>query len=253
MAMALQLEMATALGAVPATPMTPDVGALLPAETACDAQCAMKLCPSKLGCSAEALDAMSPSSLQSLVTSWRAQEAHEEVTKASRPGSVLNETSCFNDCHARGACVSPGKCVCSRGAGLDCGSDPPVHQSGQGFIYVYNVSYAAGLENYINMNSGGDELYQAEVYFLERMMSDWSVRTLDPSKATLFYLPTLSYYSAGNVCYYPESPATPPPLATLRRAPCTGGATRPHQTGRTICSSSRATRARAVCHVAPST
>ena len=42
----------------------------------------------------------------------------------------------------------------------------------------------------------GDSLYWAEAIFLQNLLSDWSVRTTDPAKAKLFYVPTMFYYSS---------------------------------------------------------
>jgi hypothetical protein len=43
---------------------------------------------------------------------------------------------------------------------------------------------------------GGDPIYSAELYFLDLLLRDGGVRTLDPEAADLFYVPTFAYYGA---------------------------------------------------------
>lgn len=46
-----------------------------------------------------------------------------------------------------------------------------------------------------------DPLYSAEVVFLDRLMKDWSVRTLDPHRARLWYVPTWLLSAYTNIVY----------------------------------------------------
>ena len=163
-------------------------------------------CPYVHGCSAEALDALGAGSLPTVVHTAVA------VDSQSREGPRNSSTKCYNDCFGRGTC-DRGVCQCNEGnhggpafSGWDCGSTPPAAED-TGFVYVYDVDPEAGLTNYLEDGEGlygGDSNYQAEIIFLERLMKDFSVRTLSPEKAKLFYTPTLAYYYTNNVCPGPQ-------------------------------------------------
>jgi len=126
------------------------------------------------------------------------------VRSADRTGATSDTAKCYNGCSGRGAC-SHGLCKCQdeSNRGWDCASNPPSH-SDTGFIYVYDVDPSLGYTKYLDLPGGGDSNYLAEVSFLDRLMSDWSVRTLDPAKAKLFYTPTFTYYHVNNVCAGPN-------------------------------------------------
>ena len=90
--------------------------------------------------------------------------------------------TCYNDCFGRGIC-DKGMCLCSKGwSGWDCGES-----TSEGFIYVYNMPPEMGRASMVRKERRADKIYFAEQIFMEKLMSDWSVRTLDPTKATLFY------------------------------------------------------------------
>mmetsp|Transcript_2690 Transcript_2690/g.7402 ORF Transcript_2690/g.7402 Transcript_2690/m.7402 type:complete len:614 (-) Transcript_2690:218-2059(-) len=165
-----------------------------------------RTCPHKHGCSAESEDAMFYSVLGTEGPLGELARGRG-VSSLNLDGSSLEEASCYNNCSAsRGACVN-GICSCkAQYEGWDCGSNPPL-VADTGFIYVYDVDTEAGFEQYLEDaegSSGGDANYQAEVRFLQRLMSDFSVRTLDPKQAKLFYTPTFTYYNVNNVCAGPK-------------------------------------------------
>lgn len=91
------------------------------------------------------------------------------------------------------ASVHPADSNASPSGRDDCASDHAPYPSDKtrGFIYVYDLNPALGLsdERYFEVH-GADAIYASEMAFFERLMGDWSVRTLDPTKASLFYVPT---------------------------------------------------------------
>ena len=127
--------------------------------------------------------------------------------------------ACFNNCSGRPHACDVGVCNCGRPerprwSGLDCATVPPPEETGSGgFIYIYDVGADLGLRNFrlqaarsrkvrlSNMSApiAGDPIYAAEAVFLERLLQDWSVRTTDPSKASLFFVPAFQYNTDGNL------------------------------------------------------
>ena len=99
-------------------------------------------------------------------------------------------------------CVPPGVCACkSPWRGYDC-SEP--HREGSsshhdGFVYVYSPPDGLGLA--AMRRSHLDPLYSSEVVFTDRLMSDYSLRTLDPNRALLFYVPTWLLPTYPNMVY----------------------------------------------------
>ena len=123
----------------------------------------------------------------------------------------LQMKQCFNNCSAgNGACGADGTddvglCTCNAGfGGLDCAHDANGKQhpneAPEAYIFVYDMPPELGLRNM--RKTLGDSLYWAEAVFLQNLLSDWSVRTTDPSKAKLFYVPTMFYYSVNNVALF---------------------------------------------------
>ena len=104
------------------------------------------------------------------------------------------QTKCYNSCMNRGVCRPPGICECEAPwRGYDCGSSRD-----NGFLYIYSPPDSAGL---LAMRKGEhqqkDAAYSSELRFFERLMADFSVRTLKREQARLFYVPTwlTSHYS----------------------------------------------------------
>ena len=99
---------------------------------------------------------------------------------------------CFNQCSEHGTCIPPGVCACrAPWRGYDCREplDSGSTSEDTGFLYVYSPPNELGLSA-VRRAYGLDALYSAEIHFFERLMTDWTVRTLDPRRASLFYVPT---------------------------------------------------------------
>lgn len=155
---------------------------------------ALASCPHPHGCSADSLDALDAEALAQVTAQYKSLAVVREQ-------EVITDTeTCYNGCFDRGTCES-GLCQCTTGAGFDCGIDEPVRRD-DGFVYVYDINASQGLSHYVRDH--GDSNYHAEVLFFKRLMSDFSVRTLDPAKAKLFYTPTFAYFHQNNVCFAPE-------------------------------------------------
>lgn len=159
---------------------------------------AVASCPHSHGCSRESFDSLEAEGLTQLILQWKNSSYVHSLT------AVKDESTCFNGCFDHGSCEG-GLCQCTRGKSFDCAKSKdkqlPRYKD-EGFIYVYDMDPQEGLAHYVKDN--GDGNYQAEALFVKRLMSDWSVRTLDPKKATLFYTPTYAYYKQNNVCFAPE-------------------------------------------------
>eukprot|EP00966_Prymnesium_polylepis_P315700 7294505-Prymnesium_polylepis.1 len=101
---------------------------------------------------------------------------------------------------AKGSCIY-GLCVCSGGAfGIDCahptptiGPDARVDSRTQRdlAIYVYEVPPELTLVPMAS-KAGEDVMYTAERMFVHTLLSDRTVRTLDPEAADLFLVPLFS-------------------------------------------------------------
>lgn len=117
---------------------------------------------------------------------------------------------CYNNCSHRGVCTPGQLCACAPGwRGYDCAVPGGVsaahgapHSHGRGFMYVHSPPASLGLAKARlgarKVGESIDPLYQAENSFVERLMSDWSLRTLDARRARLFYVPTWAYAVSGN-------------------------------------------------------
>ena len=126
---------------------------------------------------------------------------------AGRPSSGAASTShhhaasprqCYNSCRGpvHGLCIPPGLCRCNPPwHGFDCGDGggdltAERHKSHSGFVYVFSPPDELGLAALRRPGRVTDPLYMAEVAFTERLMADDRLRTLDPNRAMLFYVPT---------------------------------------------------------------
>ena len=114
-----------------------------------------------------------------------------------------------------------GVCQCILGAcGIDCrescpatghSSRPPqpqpprhqpVHQARGLAVYVYDLPADLGLVSFAHRIwnrslRNGEVIYAAEWRFLDALLRDGSVRTLDPELADLFYVPQLGALGPG--------------------------------------------------------
>ncbi|KAL1521405.1 hypothetical protein AB1Y20_021070 [Prymnesium parvum] len=115
---------------------------------------------------------------------------------------------CFNSCGHHGAC-DRSVCRCApRWKGIDCleaeatPARPEMEEGGEGlkFVYVFSPPNRWGFQQLRQrqtlMNS-----YDTEYHLLRRLLSDWRVRTLNPSQAALFYVPTWAVHLWGNVAF----------------------------------------------------
>ena len=113
-------------------------------------------------------------------------------------------------CSQRGECVF-GVCACYDGSfGVDCAGTPLLTRSGARppllrkspprktlAIYVYENlpldlgAFSFSLRTWISNLRGGFEVYSTEWRFLNYLLRDALVRTLDPEEADLFFVPTL--------------------------------------------------------------
>lgn len=119
-----------------------------------------------------------------------------------------NSSSC---CSSRGTCVF-GVCACTDGTfGVDCSgttanagttsssSSSETQQASRRSlsIFVYETlpldigALSFSLRTWISNLRGGFEVYSTEWRFLNYLLRDSAVRTLDPEKADLFFVPTL--------------------------------------------------------------
>ena len=114
---------------------------------------------------------------------------------------------CFDGCGSklgRGSCDARRRlCACASGwRGLDCSE--PTHArtaatgaSDGGFLYVYHPPAELGLRRVASARHS-DLVFAAEYIFTQRMLADQRLRTTDPSRARLFYVPTWLYHQLGN-------------------------------------------------------
>lgn len=130
--------------------------------------------------------------------------ASATVARTRSAFPVPENRGCFGGCGStlgRGTCNFRGLCACARGwRGLDCGeptgSSAPA-ASGGGFVYVYDPPAALGLARFARL-AHPDMVFGAELIFTQRMLADTRLRTTDPARARLFYVPTWLYYQLGN-------------------------------------------------------
>ena len=77
-----------------------------------------------------------------------------------------------------------------------------IHSPGELRIYVYELPAWLNLEQIIDKGAGhfhmNHDMYNSYHIFLERLLHDWTVRTLDPADADLFYVPAFGYGMGGN-------------------------------------------------------
>lgn len=160
----------------------------------------MERCPR---CSEEGIDALDRDEIQQLTAKLHAAELagravnlHSFLSTTGLP-LFLAAHKCYNSCSGHGEC-SLGLCTCDAGFGAaDCAEGAPREESKDAFIYVYDIPPELGLSKL--RENLGDPLYAAEAFFLESLMSDPSLRTTDPKKAKLFYVPTHFYFAVNNV------------------------------------------------------
>ena len=110
-------------------------------------------------------------------------------------------------CSGRGECMF-GVCACRDGAfGVDCAGRSPPRPYGEPrgtpllrrslAIYVYETlpldlgAFSFSLRTWISNLRGGFEVYSTEWRFLNYLLRDQAVRTLDADAADLFFVPTL--------------------------------------------------------------
>lgn len=116
-------------------------------------------------------------------------------------------SKCYNECHNHGSCAPPGICVCRPPwQGYDCserhdGEPPDDFSADTGFVYVHSPPNELGLTAMRRTGLHLDALYSAEIHFFERLMSDFSLRTRDPRRARLFYVPTFLIPIFTNIVY----------------------------------------------------
>ena len=160
----------------------------------------MEHCPL---CSEEGIDALDLDDVERLTA---------EVHTAELSGRSINlyskefgfdgrfdASQCYNACSGHGKC-SLGICTCDDKFGAaDCSEGATHNETKDAFVYVYEMPPELGLSKL--RQRLGDPLYAAEVFFLERLMTDGAVRTTDPRKATLFYVPTHLYFAINNVAF----------------------------------------------------
>jgi hypothetical protein len=69
-------------------------------------------------------------------------------------------------------------------------------------IYIYELPAWLNLQVILDMGAGhvhmNYDIYNTYHIFFERLLHDWSVRTLDASEADFFYVPTFGYGVGGN-------------------------------------------------------
>lgn len=103
-------------------------------------------------------------------------------------------------CSGRGTCTM-GVCACHDGSfGVDCAvKRPSTSKSVRSSlaIYVYQTlpidlgAQSFALRTWLSDLRGGFEVYSTEWRFLDYLLRDTFVRTLDPEEADLFFVPTL--------------------------------------------------------------
>lgn len=105
-------------------------------------------------------------------------------------------------CSGQGKCVM-GVCACHDGSfGVDCATPQSAPASAATkrsslAIYVYQTlpidlgAQSFGLRTWLSDLRGGFEVYSTEWRFLDYLLRDTSVRTIDPEQADLYFVPTL--------------------------------------------------------------
>ncbi|KAG2485164.1 hypothetical protein HYH03_016054 [Edaphochlamys debaryana] len=120
---------------------------------------------------------------------------------------IANPYHCYRNCSRVGQCVR-GWCHCQPGywghgctrrkAYTSSGGWRPNH--GEIKIYVYDLPNNVVHRREFNDNWALiDPMYLAEIEFMEQLLGDWSVRTENPWEASLFVVPTFTYWYSANV------------------------------------------------------
>ncbi|KAG2488191.1 hypothetical protein HYH03_013185 [Edaphochlamys debaryana] len=120
---------------------------------------------------------------------------------------IADPYHCYRNCSGVGECVR-GWCHCQPGYwGHGC-TRRKAYTSSAGWlpnhanmkIYVYDLP-----ENVVHRREWNDRwtlidsIYLAEIEFIEQLLGDWSVRTENPWEASLFVIPTFTFWYTGNV------------------------------------------------------
>ncbi|KAG2493501.1 hypothetical protein HYH03_008317 [Edaphochlamys debaryana] len=113
---------------------------------------------------------------------------------------------CYRNCSGVGQCVR-GWCHCQPGYwGHGC-TRRKAYVSSAGWlpnhanmkVYVYDLPENVVHRREVNDRwSSIDVIYLAEIVFMEQLLSDWSVRTENPWEASIFVIPTYTYWYTGN-------------------------------------------------------
>ncbi|KAG2485165.1 hypothetical protein HYH03_016055 [Edaphochlamys debaryana] len=120
---------------------------------------------------------------------------------------IADPLHCYQGCSGVGKCVH-GWCHCDAGYwGHGC-TRSKAYTSSTGWrpnhgdikIYVYDLPSNVVHRRDFNDNWAlVDIMYNAEIEFVDKLLGDWSVRTENPWEATLFYVPTFTYWYCGNL------------------------------------------------------
>jgi hypothetical protein len=134
-------------------------------------------------------------------------QPNELVSAACFMNDSSAASCCFGGCSGHGRC-SRGLCVCAPGwRGLDCAEYASTTDGASsidsgcaapGFVYVFDPPPSLGLEHMARRQYLGS-LYDNEPHFLRKLLAAKCVRTTDPARARLFYVPTFAYALWGNV------------------------------------------------------
>ena len=120
------------------------------------------------------------------------------ILPSSRFGNHLRG-ACFRDCGTHGKCTR-GLCNCTSGwSGLDCSTSSTRERDAEpmdGFLYIFTppTQFLSRLAQI----GHGDPVFAAEHLFTQRALGDKKLRTLDPRRAKLFFVPIFLYHNLGN-------------------------------------------------------
>ncbi|KAG2493465.1 hypothetical protein HYH03_008282 [Edaphochlamys debaryana] len=150
-------------------------------------------------------------------------EAQDGSTQPSQPHCVCHAffvgdacdtpvpSYCYRNCSGVGTCGRRGFCHCQPGIwGLGC-TRRKAYVSDKGWqpnhaemkIYVYdtpqNVVHRQDRDDNWSPHNSNPMIYGAELWFLEKLLGDWTVRTENPWEAALFFVPDFCYFHIGNL------------------------------------------------------